>query len=180
MAVTHGKIVPRAVRTLSGSPIPKHSVPEKATRTFKKGAVVFVNAGFLDECGANPTLIFGVCTQDGSNSASDGTVNNQVELAHPDVLYRGYVDSNDSGTFNSGANTDLMKGYGISRSATAPNQWFVDTNKTGNNVRVVIWEFWSEVNYTYVGDTLPHVVFGFTFHSDQGTQNVNFQGSLGS
>lgn len=180
MAVTHSKIVPRAVRTLDGSSIPKLGVPEKATRTFAKGAICFMNSGFLDECGANPSLVLGVATIGGSNTASDGTNTNVVELALPTVLFRAYVDNADSGTFNSGANTDLLKGYGLTRSGTSPNQWFVDTAKTGNNVRCVIWEFWSEASYTYVGDTLPHVLFGFTFHGDQGTQNVNFQGSTGS
>lgn len=180
MAATHSKIVPRAGRTLSGNPIPKLGVPEKATRTFKKGAICFMNAGFLDECGADPALILGVACSDGSNASTDGAVSQVVELAHPDTLFRGYVDSSDSGTFNSGANTDLLKKYGITRSSTAPNPWQIDTAKTGNTARVTIWEFWSEPGYTYVGDTLPHVIFGFAPHWDQGTQNVNFQGWIGT
>jgi hypothetical protein len=172
MAVVHGKIVPRAVRTLSGSPVPKLGVPEKATRTFKKGAIAFMSAGFLDECGANPALILGIATQDGQNGATDGLYQNIVELAHPDTLFRMYVDNNDSGTAATGAATDLLKGYGIMRGATSPNQWFVDLNRTGANVRVVIWEFWNEVSYVYVGDTLPQVIVGFVY--------LFFQGNIGT
>ena len=172
MAVVHGKFVPRAVRTLSGSPIPKLGVPEKATRTFKKGAVCFMNSGYLDECGANPALILGLACSDGSNGATDGLYSQVVELAHPDSLFRGYVDNADSGSWASGAVTDLLKGYGITRGGTSPNQWFVDSSKTGANVRVVIWEFWNEASYVYVGDTLPQVVFGFTY--------ANFQGNVGT
>jgi hypothetical protein len=152
-------------------------VPEKLTQTFKKGAVCFIEAatGYLIECAANPALILGLANADGGNTAASGTNNQVVELAHPDVLFRGYVDNADGNSFNTGAQTDQGKGYGITKSATA-GRWFIDSSKTAANVRVVIWEFWAEANFNYIGDTTPSVIFAFVYTS----ANVNFQGLAGN
>jgi hypothetical protein len=166
---TQAKIAMRAVRTLSGSPIPVQDVPEKATRTFTQRALCFMNAGYLDECGADPALILGIARTAGSNTTADGTARNQVELAHPDNLFRGYFD--DSGGEGTGttAATDIFKKYGVAKAASG-GVWFVDKADTTNN-RVTIWEFWSEPGYA-VGDIRTHVIFGFLY--------ANFQGNIGT
>jgi hypothetical protein len=151
--------------------------PEKASSTFKKGALCFVNAGFLDECGADPSLMMGIATADGSNNAADGGVNNIVELAHPDTLFRGYVDTSASEGTGTTATTDLGKGYGFTKSATG-GIWYVDKNKTTTSNRVSIWEFWSEAGYA-VGDVRTHVLFSFT-QFRIASFNTAFQGSVGA
>jgi len=167
---TQAKIAIRAVRTLSGSPIPKVAVPEKASQTFVKGALCFVDStGYNVECGADPALILGVATTDASNSGSSGTVIDVLELAHPSTLFRGYFDTSASEGTGTDAQTDLMKGYGVAKAA-AGGVWFVDKAETTAK-RVVIWEFWGEPGFA-VGDTRPHIIFGFTF--------AFFQGNVGT
>jgi hypothetical protein len=180
MMATQAKIAMRAVRTLSGNPIPKLSVPEKASSTFKKGAVCFANAGYLDECGANPALILGLATQDAGNGASDGLNSQVVELAHVDTLFRGYLDTGASEGTGTAAATARLKAHGVTKAA-AGGVWFVDSNKTGTSGRVVVWEAWSESGYTDLGgaDIRPHVVFSFTQFTIA-SSNGAFQGSLGS
>jgi hypothetical protein len=128
-----------------------------------------MNAGYLDECGADPSLILGIAETAGSNNATDGGVNNVVELAHPDVLYRGYFDDSTSEGTGVSAATDLFKKYGVAKAATG-GVWFVDKADTTNN-RVTIWEFWSEPGYA-VADIRTHVLFGFLY--------ANFQGNIGT
>lgn len=180
MAVTQAKIAMRAVRTLSGSPIPTLQVPEKASSTFKKGAVVFANAGYLDECGANPAKILGVARQDAGNGATDGAVSQVVELAHPDTLFRGYLDTGAAEGTGTAAATARMKAHGVTKAATG-GVWFVDSNKTGTAGRCVVWEAWSEAGYSDLGgtDIRPHVIFAFTQFTIAASDGA-FQGSLGS
>src|SRR5262245_11868638 len=174
---TQAKIAIRAVRTLSGNPIPKQAFPEKALSTFKKGALCFVNAGFLDECGADPASHFGIATADGSNGATDGLFTQIVELTHPDTLFRGYLDTSAGEGTGTTATTDLGKGYGITKSASG-GVWYVDKNKTTTSNRVAIWEFWGEPGYA-VGDIRTHIIFGFT-QFRIASFNTAFQGSVGT
>jgi hypothetical protein len=171
---TQAKIAMRAARTIFGTPVPRLSWPEKASSTFKKGAVVFANAGFLDEAGANPALILGLACQDAQNGASDGAKSQLVELATPSTIFRGYLDTSAGEGTGTGAATDLQKGYGTTKSATG-GVWYVDKNKTGANVRTVIWELWASVEngvQVVIGDIRPPILFTFTW--------ANFQGNIGS
>jgi len=155
----------RAVRTISGTPLPKQHVPEKANLTAKKGALCVVAAtGYLDECAADPTLVLGIMTGDGQNAASPGLKNQIVELAMPGVLFRGYVDGATE-TTGVTAVTDLFKKYGVAKSATN-GIWFVDKSETTKPV-VVIWEFANDGNQA-IGDIRHHVLFSFITSIFQG------------
>lgn len=175
---TQARIPMRAVRTLSGNPIPRLALPEKAGQTFLKGAVCMIEAasGYVIECSANPTLIAGLANAAGGNTSSSGTNTQVLELAHPDTLFRGYLDNNDGGT-GTAAQTDQGKGYGITKSGTSPTAWFVDKNKTTTTVRVVIWEFWTEAGYAGLSDTMPHVIFGWQFAGTANWQSQLLQGN---
>jgi hypothetical protein len=167
---TQAKFAIRAVRTISGSPIPKQAVPEKASQTFVKGALCFVDTtGYNVECGADPALVLGVATADGANNAASGAVIDVLELAHPGTLFRGYLDTSASEGTGTTAQTDLLKGYGVAKSASG-GVWYIDKADTSNK-RVVLWEFWGEPGFA-VGDTRPHVIFGFIY--------ANFQGNVGT
>src|SRR5262245_7100013 len=169
---TQGKIAIRCVRTLAGTPIIKAAVPEKASQTFLKGALVFIEAatGFLIECGADPASILGVATADGANNAVSGAVTQVVELAHPDNLFRGYLDTSAAEGAGTSAQTDLFKGYGVFKSASGVANWFVDKTDTTAK-RTFIWEFWGETGYA-VGDIRTHVIFSF--------MQANFQADIGT
>jgi hypothetical protein len=167
---TQAKIAMRCVRTIAGTPIIKQAVPEKATQTFNRGALVYVDsAGYATECGADPTIILGVATSDGSNAGSSGLVTQVVELAHPDNLFRGYLDLSTTEATGASAVTDLMKGYGVAKSA-AGGVWYVDKADTSAK-RVVIWEFWGEPGHAVL-DVRPHIIFGFIY--------LFFQGNIGT
>jgi len=171
---TQAKIAMASQQTIFGTPLPRRNTPEKASGTFKKGAVVFMNAGFLDECGANPALILGVATRDAQNGATDGAKSQLVELASPGVLFKGYLDTSASEGTGVSANTDLFKGVGLTKSA-AGGFWYADKGKTTVNVRAVIWDFWLSVEnaqQVVIGDIRPPVLFGVTY--------ANFQGNVGS
>jgi len=168
---TQAKIPIRAARTLAGTPIPRAGLPEKASSTFVRGALAFLEAatGFLIECGADPTLIMGIAQADGANNAVSGAVINIVDLAHPDTLFRGYLDTSGGEGTGTTAQTDLGKGYGVAKSASG-GIWYVDKADTTNK-RVVIWEFWAADGQA-VGDIRHHVLFQFMVTA--------FQGQIGS
>lgn len=147
------------VKPLSGLAIPEEAFPEKATQTFKAGACVFLSAGYLTECGADPTLVMGIASRDGQNVASDGLKKHVVYLAHPSTLFKGNLDNN-SGTTTSAA-TDVGKMYGIAKHSSG--KWYVDSTDTTNK-RVVLWGFWDGAQdgvQAGVGDTLAHMYFQF-------------------
>jgi hypothetical protein len=165
---THPTIAFRALKTLSGMAVPRQEFPEAATQTFKAGAPVVLQAGYLQECGANPPLIMGIASKDGQSGASAGAKAQVVFLAHPDTLFIGNLDASAAGT-GVGAATDRGKMYGITKYASG-GKWSVDTDKAAAATRrVVIWDLWDEVISGTTGsatlpawtDTVPRVVFSF-------------------
>lgn len=58
----------------SGHAVPEiDHVPEKASQTFKLGAPVVLNGGYLQECAfGGAELVYGVTAEEGQNLASDG------------------------------------------------------------------------------------------------------------
>jgi len=146
----------RAVRNLYGLCIPKVRVPEAASATFKKGALVVSTSGYTDECGADPALILGVATKDGQNGTASGDKEQEVEVAMPGTLFMGNL-SNAADTAV-GAATDRFLPLGVLRDATSET-WFVDTGETSAD-RVVIWEFWLQ-DAEVMGDVRTRVLFQF-------------------
>jgi hypothetical protein len=168
---TQAKIPIRAARTLQGTPIPRGGFPEKLSQTFIRGALAYIEAasGYLIECAADPTLIMGVANSDGANNAASGVVTQVVDLAHPDTLFRGYLDTSAGEATGVTAQTDLGKGYGVAKSASG-GIWYVDKADTTAK-RVVIWEFWATDGQA-VGDVRHSVLFSF--------MQAAFQGNIGS
>jgi hypothetical protein len=162
---TASRIPFKAFKTLIGMSIPREAFPEAATQTFKKGALVYLNAaGYLTECGTDPTLIMGVATKDGGNGTAAGDVTQVVELAHPDTLFVGNLDSsNDEGGATAHTHvTDVGKMYGVWKATTAA-KWTVDLYETTNK-RVVVWKLRDVIQDGIpmaVGDILGHVIFSF-------------------
>jgi hypothetical protein len=160
-----GRIAMRALKTLSGTPLPRHEGPEAASQTFKMGApLTFVN-GYLQECGTDPVLIFGLATKDGQSGATAGAKRQLVQLAHPDVLFLGYLDTSNSEGNGVGNATYRGRNFGIAKNSST-GKWYVDYYET-TNIRVVIWDFWDQ-DVMVLGDTLPQVIFAFDPHYCQG------------
>ena len=159
---TAPRIVPRALKTLTGMSIPRESFPEAASQTFKKGALVYLVAGYLTECPADPTLIMGVATEAAHNTTA-GLYNIVIELAHPDTLFLGNIDTQASEGAGATAAADVGKMYGVKSLAASPYQWYVDKTDVTNK-RVVIWKIWDAVQDGVpmaVTDTIGWVVFSF-------------------
>jgi hypothetical protein len=166
MAITHGRVPIRAVKTLSGLTFPTQDFPEAATQTFKAGAPVVLSSGYLQECGADPALVMGIASRNGQNGASAGLKRQTVILAHPDVLFLGNLDNGSAGTAS--AATDIGKKYGIAKHG-GTGHWYVDSTDT-SNTRVVIWDVWDGVingQQAAVGDTMHPVYFSFLVANQQ-------------
>src|SRR5882672_6956212 len=115
---TAPRIAMTAVKTLSGLSIPCQDFPEKATQTFKKGALCVVTTGFLLECGADPVRIMGIARRDGQNVASDGLKSNIVDLAHPDTVFLGNMDTSGSEGAGTATQADMGVKYGVQKHAS--------------------------------------------------------------
>jgi hypothetical protein len=151
-------IVPiRPVRSLTGLPYPRQSVPETASVTFLMGALVVCTSGYLAECGADPALILGVASAAGHNGATDGLYKQTVYLAHPDTLFVANLDTSGGGGVGTGvtAATDRFLTYGVAKRSSS--HWYVDKSDTTNK-RVRIFDFWDE---DAIGDVMGRVLFKF-------------------
>lgn len=154
------RIAISAIKTLGGYSIPQEAFKEAATQTFKKGALVFLSAGYLQECGADPALIMGVASRDGQNGANAGDYKQSVYLAHPGTLFLGNLD-NGSGSTTSAA-TDVGKMYGVAKHSSS-GKWYVDSTDVTAK-RVILWNFWDGAQdglTAGVGDTLAQMYFQF-------------------
>jgi len=148
--------------------VPRQDFPEAATQTFKAGAPVYLNLGYLNECGANPQLIMGIASRDGQSGSAAGAKTQTVVLAHPDTLFIGNLDASAALT-GTGAATDRGKMYGITKHASN-GKWSVDTDKAvAATSRVVVWDLYDQLISGSTGsgvepawtDTTPVVVFSF-------------------
>jgi len=160
---TQSKFYARAVKTINGVAIPRYSWGEKASSTFTRGAMVFLDtSGRLTECGADPALIAGVSTAAGGNNAADFGANQLVEVAHPDVLFRAYADKSTAEGTGVLTTASLGKAYGVAKAA-AGGYWFVDIDDTTAD-RMIIWGSWDETvppNPYALTDVRPHVYVSF-------------------
>lgn len=160
MALAQPRIAFTPVKSLTGLSIAEEAFKEAATQTFEKGALVFLSAGYLQECGADPALIMGVASREGQNGATAGLYKNPVYLAHPSTLFLGNLD-NGSGSTTSAA-TDVGKMYGVAKHSSS-GKWYIDSTEVTNK-RVIIWNFWDGIQdgvQAGVGDTLAQMYFQF-------------------
>jgi len=137
-------------------------LPEAATQTYKKGALVTFVAGYITECGADPALIAGIAERDGQNIATSGLKRVSVTLAHPATLFLGYLDTSAAEGAGVSAATDRGLSYGVAKNA-ATGKWYIDkTDVTAK--RVTIWELWDQVSDAGLpawGDIMTPVLFTF-------------------
>jgi hypothetical protein len=168
---TQLKFSMRCVKTVSGVAISRYSWYEKASQTFIRGALLYLDtSGRLTECGADPLLIAGVATGPGRNASADfGALQTPVELAHPNNVFRAYVDdgaAEGTGVLTAAA---IGKAYGVAKAASG-GFWFIDKNDATND-RMVIWDSWDEPGYALT-DVRPHVYatfLGSVFQMNVGT-----------
>jgi hypothetical protein len=160
---TQPRIPFRAVRTLSGTSVPCEAFPEAATQTFAIGAPVYLLDGYLQEVGTDPKLIMGIARGAGQSGATAGAKTQVVDLAHPDTLFVGNMDSAAGGAGVTAAN-QRGRMYGITKHS-GTGYWSVDSAKAvAATSRLVIWNFWLNAQdgaTQAIGDTLGWVVFSF-------------------
>ena len=122
MAVTRRA---RVVSTISGSPNPVWSRPEAASQSFKDGDLVYMVAGYLTICGADPATILGIAKEDAHNTTA-GLYNILVDVITADSLVEMQV-AHDTPANAVIEAADFGKLYDI---AVTSNVWYVDKNTT--------------------------------------------------
>jgi len=104
-------------KTESGNEPLVINYPEAASQTFVKGEFVYLNGGYVTECGDNPTTILGMAMDDAHNDSSAGTHKVGVAVFSDNtILEMNKVDTSDSGLAT--AYSDVGKTFGIYRDTT--------------------------------------------------------------
>jgi hypothetical protein len=156
---------------LIGYSVAQEAFPEAATQTFKQGACVVLASGYLQEAGADPTVVMGIASGPGHNKASVNLVQQSVYLAGFGNLFQGNLDDGAAGVQT--AATDRGLSYGIAKHS-GTGTWYVDKTETTAK-RVVVWGFWLGVCdgvQAAVGDTLGQIFFAFDATYFQGAHVV--------
>lgn len=122
-------------------------MPEDSLRVYKRGAVLIVAAGFLQEGGADPDNIAGIAQNDGQNGAVAGDKRTLVARALPNVSFVGNI-----GGAAALAAAQLGVKYGLAKEG---DNWHVDTAETVN-VAVIVEDF-----IDAIGDVNGRVKFKF-------------------
>jgi hypothetical protein len=131
----------------SDFPIVVRNIKEGKSGTFLRGAPVLFAGGYLDECGASPTSLFGFANQAGSDTAADGTNTLQILKAIPGVEF--------SGTLNTTSLAQTMQGV-VMALVLSSTTWVLATTSATSDGQCLItgWDStWSE------GDDYPVVNF---------------------
>lgn len=105
------------------------SLPEKASQTFKKGAPLVFNGGYVEEAGTAPATIRFFAAEDGHNGGSDGTYDCVVWPIGADDLWEISMEDAAAVADNGGV-------YGIVKDATT-GFWFLDDADAGDQMEVV-------------------------------------------
>lgn len=118
------------VGTISGNAPAVLDLPEGATQTFKRGAVLTLTAGYVVEAGADPARVVGVATMDGQNAATNGLVKC--------LLYEANDDSVFIANFAGAATAVTIVGFAYSLvKQTTPPIWSVDGTDIGNRICII-------------------------------------------
>jgi hypothetical protein len=119
-------------------------LPEVASSTWKAGAPVVRDAnGFIAECGAAPTSVYGFAVNDGQNLASSGLKKCAVYRAHQNARFEGVLKM--------AALTQTVAGEAFRLVKGADGIWYADQANSGP-MNIVGWS--SKVK---IGDTDPIV-----------------------
>jgi len=128
--------------------------PEAASQTFKKGELVYLVAGYVTACGADPVNILGLAGEDAHNSTA-GAYNVAVELAEPTVLFQMNIASSTSA--GSLALTQAMLGtQGCLYIDSTNHLVYCKPLTYGSTARIVVEKF-----IDAVGDTNAKVLVRF-------------------
>ena len=137
-------------KTIHGNSPWELGLPEAASQTWKKGAILTLNAnGYVVEAGADPARILGVACADGQNLASNGLKDCLVWIADENTVFVGNLSGSSVTEL-----VDRGRGYGVVKTG---NNWHVDKTDLTNR-RVVVVDLDPRDN---VGDTNGRVHFMF-------------------
>jgi len=123
-----------AIEWAYGIGIPS-SGPEAATQTFLKGDLVTYSSGYLQECGADPSLIAGVALDAGGNTTSAGDQQCSYMPLAGNVFKATLAQAAANTT---SAATDIGKKYGVIVRTAAPLVWVVDSSETSSTRCVIL------------------------------------------
>jgi len=141
-------IVPWSPTTLTKGTV---ALPEKASQTFKKGALVIFNGGYVEEAGTAPSTVRFIATEDAHNGGSDGT--------YECILWPiGVDDWWEASCEDAVAVADHGAVYGLVKDATTGN-WFVDDADTADQVEII--RFVQTPRLGNVGDTKARAIIKF-------------------
>jgi hypothetical protein len=105
------------------------AIPEKASQTYKIGALLVLNGGYIEEAGTAPATIWGIAAQAGQNGSTDGAKTALVwRLVAGDQYEVSFEDSY--------AVADVGGNYGLVKDATS-GFWYVDDGDTNDQVTVI-------------------------------------------
>lgn len=127
------------------------SIAEKATQTFKRGAPLIYNGGYVEEAGSAPSTVTFIAAEDGHNGASDGTYNVICwPIIAGDLYYVSLLDAI--------AQAQLGANYGLVKDATT-KFWYLSTADTGDQMTVKTFE--GGPGGAEIGDTKSRVLATF-------------------
>lgn len=124
---------------------------EKASQTYKKGAPLVLNGGYVEEAGTAPATIKYIASENGQNGATDGAKSTQVWPVEDVNLWK--VCAEDAL-----AQTDIGSVYGLVKDATT-GFWYLDSADAGD--QMVVEGFVQTPSLGAIGDTKAQVLARF-------------------
>jgi len=144
-AGTYQAIVPNSPNIFSRGTV---GLPEKASQTFKKGAPLVLNGGYLEEAGTAPSTIRYFAAENAHNGASDGLYDVIAWPIGADDLWEVSAQDAVAVADNGGV-------YGLVKDATT-GFWYLDDDDTGDQMEVL--HFKSTPALGAVGDTKARAI----------------------
>lgn len=141
------------IKTVSTKGARIATYPLGATQTFKQGAKVMLEAGYVVVAATGATIALGIAAED-ATSGTAGLYNIKVYIADPDTIFIGNVGA-------ASAQTTRLQDRGAQANLyleSSSGLWLVDKTGTGTNARVTIVDL--DPRDT-VGDTNGRVHFVF-------------------
>lgn len=124
-------------------------IAEKASQTFKRGALIIVTSGYALEASAAPATIAYIAAEDAHNGATDGLYQIGVWTIAPGDLW--YISHKQAL-----AQTDLGGNYGLVRDS-ATGFWYSDSADT--NDQVTMRSYPSGPGGSAIGDLQSRAIF---------------------
>lgn len=127
------------------------SIKEKASGTWKVGAPLVLNGGYVEEAGTGPATVKYIAAEAGHNGSADGTYSCIVWPVTDSDLWEATLD-------NATAQSDIGNNVGLVKDATT-GYWYADQDDTGDQVSVV--DFVLTPDLGAVGDAKSRVIVKF-------------------